>query len=646
MENHKLDLRKLSNCIRILSADSVEKASSGHPGLPMGFADVMTILAFEFLKFDPVNPRNPNRDRLVLSAGHGSMLLYAFYYLAGYKDFTLDDIKNFRQLHSKTPGHPEYGIYEAVETSTGPLGQGFANSVGMAIAAKKSSATHKIYTIVGDGCLMEGISYEAASLAGHLCLNNMIVLFDDNQITIDGATSLAVSEDHIKKFQALGWETQSVDGHDFDAIHQALTEAQKSTKPHFIACRTQIAYGAPTKAGSESAHGAPLGAKEIEGLRKKLEWRDEPFFIPEDLLKVWRNCYSRSNCYSREGGNPVLTTPQAHHFLDPRLRGDDNSVVTKPPEPTRVSSGKILAELIAKNSSIIAGSADLSMSNNLKSANCKAITKNDYSGNFIHYGVREAAMGAIMNGLAIEGYIPVGGTFLVFSDYMRPSIRLSALMGLKVIYVMTHDSIGVGEDGPTHQPIEHLASLRAIPNLVVMRPADYVETLECWQVATDRDGPSMLILTRQNVEQFSSHLMRGSHEGHETLASSAREASRGAYIIKDHPTPDATIFASGSEVGIAMKVSDLLPNIRVVSIPSFELLFEQPKEYIESLLSGYDLKVGIEAASSFGWERIVGRDGLFFGIDSFGASAPAKDLYALYGLTPEAIGVKIKERLQ
>lgn len=624
MQNHKPLLRDLSNCIKILAADSVEKAASGHPGLPMGFADVMTLLAFEFLKFDPKNPRHPNRDRLVLSAGHGSMLLYAFYYLAGYKDFTLDDIKNFRQLHSKTPGHPEYGVYDAVETSTGPLGQGFANGVGMAIAAKKSGAEHKIYCIVGDGCLMEGISYETASLAGHLGLDNLIVLFDDNQITIDGSTNLAVSEDHIAKFKALGWETQSIDGHNFDQIREALTKAQGTSKPHFIACRTVIGNGAPTKAGSESAHGAPLGASEVKGFKELLGWNEEAFFIPDELLKSWRGICRKDALLSSNLTLQKLGITKRDFIKPPyQIRGQEQ------PEATRASSGKILAELLEHNPQIIAGSADLSMSNNLKSSGCTVISKDNYGGNFLHYGVREAAMAAIMNGLALEGYTPVGGTFLVFSDYMRPAIRLSAIMGLRVIYIMTHDSIGVGEDGPTHQPIEHLASLRAMPGLTVMRPADFAETAECWKVALKRNGPSILVLTRQAVAQLP-------HD----------DASRGAYILHDADSPSATIFASGSEVGIAMKIAEMMPNIRVVSIPSFELFFEQPKDYIDSLLEGDELKVGIEAASSFGWERIIGRKGLFCGIDSFGASAPAKDLYAFYELTPEAIAKKIRERLK
>lgn len=624
-QDNKHLLKKLSDSIRILAADAVEKATSGHPGMPMGFADVMTILAFNFLHFNPKDPKWGDRDRLILSAGHGSMLLYAFYYLAGYKDFTLDDIKNFRQLKSKTAGHPEYSIYDAIETTTGPLGQGFGVSVGMAIAAKKQSLNHKIYTIVGDGCLMEGISYEAASLAGHLSLNNLIVLFDDNKISIDGSTSLAVSENHLKKFEALGWIAEEIDGHDFTQINEALIRAQNASKPYFIACRTVIGKGANKKAASESSHGAPLGNDEISFLKKNLEWSDEPFFIPEHLLKLWREI---PGTRGREIRN---IKPQGHYDFVTPSRNDTTSL----PEATRVSSGKVLTHLLANNPSIIAGSSDLSGSNNVKSSNCKAITKDNFDGNFIHYGVREHAMAAVMNGLALEGFIPVGGTFLVFSDYMRPSIRLSAIMGLKVIYIMTHDSIGVGEDGPTHQPIEHLASLRAIPNLTVFRPADYVETIECWRVALSLDSPSLFALSRQNLPQIRQDL-----ENH-------NKSSLGGYVIKDINNPEVTIFASGSELHLALEVSKILVNnkVRVISIPSVDLFFKQDENYIENLLGGDDLKVAIEAGSSMGWHKIVGRSGLFFGVDEFGHSAPAKQLFELFGLKADIIASKIQQKL-
>lgn len=620
-QDNKPLLQKLSNSIRILAADAVEKASSGHPGMPLGFADVMTILAFNFLHFDPQNPKWTQRDRLILSAGHGSILLYAFYYLAGYKDFFLDDIKNFRQLKSKTAGHPEYGIYDAIETTTGLLGQGFANSVGMAIAAKKKGDLHKIYTIVGDGCLMEGVSYEAASLAGHLCLNNLIVLFDDNKISIDGPTYLATSENHLKKFEALGWESEEIDGHDFEAINNALTKAQTASKPCFIACRTTIGHGANKKAGSESSHGAPLGQEEITYLKQKLDWHEDPFVIPEELLKLWRNITGTRN--------------KAHHLHhDLSTIAHISPLTTDKAEATRVSSGKILMQLLEHNPQMIAGSADLSLSNNIKSSSCVAISKNNFSGNFIHYGVREHAMGAIMNGLALEGFIPIGGTFLVFSDYMRPSIRLSAIMGLKVIYIMTHDSIGVGEDGPTHQPIEHLASLRAIPNLTVFRPADLVETAECWEIALKLQSPSLIALSRQNLPQIRKN-------------TDINKSAMGAYVIKDAVNPQATIFASGSELNLALAVSQILADyaIRVVSIPSVNIFFKQKEEYIENLLGGNDLKIAIEAGCSTGWHKIIGRKGLFFGIDEFGHSAPANDLFKLFGLEPEVMAKKISKRL-
>lgn len=624
-QDNKPLLYKLSNSIRILAADAVEKASSGHPGMPLGFADVMTVLAFNFLHFNPANPKWGGRDRLILSAGHGSMLLYAFYYLAGYKDFTLDDIKNFRQLKAKTAGHPEYGIYEAIETTTGPLGQGFASSVGMAIAAKKDSNNHKIYTIVGDGCLMEGISYEAASLAGHLSLNNLIVLFDDNKITIDGATSLAVSENHLKKFEALGWEVEEIDGHNLEQINEALIRAQNVTKPYFIACRTVIGHGANKKSASEASHGAPLGADEIKYLKQKLDWSDEPFFIPDNLLNLWREI---PGTRAKDIKDNKVTTEYCDDFS--ALYNNAPSA----PEATRVSSGKILAHLLSHNNKIIAGSADLSSSNNIKSSNCKPITKDDFDGNFIHYGIREHAMGAIMNGLALEGFIPAGGTFLVFSDYMRPSIRLSAIMGLKVIYIMTHDSIGVGEDGPTHQPIEHLASLRAIPNLTVFRPADYIETAECWEIALKLNSPSLIALSRQNLPQI-----RKDHENN--------KSSLGAYVIEGVIDPEVTIFASGSEAHLALDTAKLLPDhqVRVISIPSVDLFFKQDKEYIKSLLDGDDLKVAIEAGCSVGWHKIIGRDGLFFGIDEFGHSAPASKLFELFGLKADIIATKIKQKL-
>jgi len=647
MKNPNHSYFSLSNAIRILASDAVERARSGHPGMPLGMADVMTILAFNHLKFNPKNPKWFNRDRLVLSNGHGSMLLYAFYYLTGYKDFSLVDIKNFRQLGSKTPGHPEHEVYDAIETTTGPLGQGFAASVGMAIAAKKYQARlgakicdYKIYCTVGDGCLMEGISYEAASLAGHLGLNNLVVLFDDNKISIDGATDLTVSEDHLKKFEALGWNVESIDGHDFEQIDAAIVRAKNSNKPFFIACRTQIAKGAPSKVGSATSHGAPLGRDEISLMKERLQVKNEDFYIEEELLSVWRQAPLRCQDLYNEWITKFekMNYEDKAYLNEPQINADCLKEVTKAnaDEATRVSSGRIIEKLMATSDKMIFGSADLSTSNNMLNINTKAITKDDFSGNFIHYGVRENAMAAIMNGLALSGFLPVGSSFFVFTDYMKPSIRIGALMKAKVIYVMTHDSIGVGEDGPTHQPVEQLAAMRAMPNLLVLRPADYVETFEAWEIALTHDsGPVMLVLTRQNVPQIR-------QESRKNLS------KFGAYEIGNSGEKvDVSIFASGSELSIALKAAKILSDanitLRVVSVPSFELFFEQDKNYIKGLLGNTKLKVAIEAASSFGWHRIIGEDGMHFGMDGFGKSAPAQVLYEHFGLTAENIARQILE---
>jgi transketolase len=626
-------LKQLSNCIRILSADAVEKAQSGHPGMPLGMADVMTILALEFLRFDPANPKWPSRDRLVLSAGHGSMLLYSFYYLAGYKDFTIEDIKNFRQLNSKTPGHPEYGAYPAIETSTGPLGQGLANAVGMAIAAKKAGQTHKIYVIVGDGCLMEGIAYEAISLAGHLRLDNLIVIFDDNKITIDGDTSLTISENHQEKFHAMEWNSFIAEGHDFGSIRNSLQTACFSGRPAFIACKTTIGYGSPTKAGFALAHGSPLGKDEIVGLRTALNWHNfEPFFIPEELLNIWRQAYTHNI------NSAALEKPKHKDFfydIDcPTLYEMHSS---KAPEPSRVSSGRIVSYLMHLSNKVIVGSADLSTSNNLMSPTARIINHDDYDGNFIHYGPREHAMAAIMNGLALEGFKVIGGTFLVFSDYMRPSIRLACLMNLPIIYVFTHDSIGLGEDGPTHQPVEHLASLRAMPNLLVMRPADYVETVETWQIAWGRfKGPTVIALSRQTLPAI-----RGTDD--------VNLSARGAYPILDDYNPKLTIFSSGSELSIAMQVGRILQEkqipVRVVSVVCMELFAEEEKQYQDDILYGTELNIVVEAGVRNGWEKFLGKEGMFFGVETYGHSAPYTQLYEYFGLVPEKIAEKILERL-
>lgn len=657
----------LSNSIRIIAADAIERANSGHPGMPLGMADVMTVLAVDFLQFNPSDPKWPNRDRLILSAGHGSMLLYAFYYLTGYRNFTLNDVRNFRQLNSKAPGHPEYGAYEAIETTTGPLGQGLANAVGMAIAEKKYKEKlgpelidYKIYCIVGDGCLMEGISYEAASLAGHLGLNNLVVLFDDNRISIDGRTKLAVSENHLDKFISLGWNVSSIDGHDFDQINAALLKAQNSNRPSFISCRTLIGKGCKTKVDSELCHGAPLGKNEVSSLKEKLGFAQQEFDIPLQLLEIWRHAWMRNkenyDSWQSIGSNFVPEQVFDFSISDFEISGK--------PESTRVSSGKFIEKLLETNQQnfsiadkMVFGSADLSLSNNIKNKESAVISKNDFRGNFIHYGVREHAMAGIMNGLAISGFLPVGGTFFVFSDYMKPAIRLAAMMKLQVIYVMTHDSIGVGEDGPTHQPVEHLAAMRAAPNLLVLRPADALETRECWQIALEhKTGPSMLVLTRQNVPQLRKDLEIHSYNSSDEINEDRMNlSSKGAYVISPFDTNSQiandyalTIFASGSELSIALEVADILNHnnmvTRVVSIPSFELFFKQDPEYIKSLTNS-PLKVAIEAGSSFGWHKIIGENGLFFGVEEFGLSAPSEQLYKYFGLDTKTIAeVIMKEQ--
>ncbi|MCC2646436.1 MAG: transketolase [Rickettsiaceae bacterium] len=649
-------LNSLSNCIRLLSAEAVEKAKSGHPGMPLGMSDVLTVLMFDFLKFNPNDAKWFNRDRLVFSAGHGSMALYSLLYLTGYKDFSLDDIKNFRQLNSKAAGHPERELHPAIETTTGPLGQGFANAVGMAIAEKKYKASlgveiadYKIYCVAGDGCLMEGVSYEAASIAGHLKLNNLIVLFDDNEITIDGPTSLTISENQLAKFEAMGWATAAVNGHDFSEIHQALQQAQNSDKPFIIACKTKIGYGAPNKMGSEGVHGSPLGIEEFNALKQYLQWMHHDFEIHDDLLKAWRNAWLRNketyeawqnkyNSLSKESMNLC----KDYYVNDPIIPAFKEMLSEKNiSEATRSSSGRV-AEYILKDEKVIIGSADLSTSNSLKSKQCQAITKIDFSGNFLHYGPREAAMGAIMNGLALSGFKVVGGTFLVFSDYMRPTIRLAALMQLPVIYIFTHDSIGVGEDGPTHQPIEHLASLRAIPNLKVMRPADIVEVVESWDIGLkSKHTPTLLALTRQKLPQL------------RDWQSKENLCEKGAYIISKSTLSlketNVTIFATGSEVSLAMETQKLLEDhnisTRIISVPSIELFFKQPKEYINEVLGENTIRVAIEAACSFGWHKIIGTHGLFFGLDNFGASAPHEVLMKHFGLEAQQIADKIRQHL-
>lgn len=641
MRDHNYHTTYCANALRVLAADAVEKAASGHPGMPMGFADVMTVLAQNHLQFAPQDPKWALRDRLVLSAGHGSMLLYAFYYLAGYKDFDLNHIQSFRQLHSIAAGHPEYGFYPAIETTTGPLGQGLGNSVGMAIAQKKQQATnpainYKVISICGDGCLMEGMGYEAMSLAGHLQLDNLIWLFDDNKITIDGSTSLTHSEDMLAKCQAMGWKTESVDGHNHQEIDAALSRAYKSDKPYFIACRTKIGFGAPTKETKESSHGAPLGADEIAGFKKSIDFEHSEFSIPQEALEQWRSFAER--CTEKYNATKEIIF-SANTQLPESMWQKLKAKVATQNEATRQSSGTVISAIMEETQDYIWGSADLSGSNNVKHSNSIAISNESWSGNFIHYGPREAVMGAIMNGITTQGFRSAGGTFLVFTDYMRPSMRLAAIMKLPVTYIMTHDSIGVGEDGPTHQPIEHLASFRAMPNMLVMRPCDYSETVECWQIATQReDGPSILALSRQKLPQLRAHTK-------ENLS------SKGAYILQDDgPEVNVVIFATGSEVSTAVEVKKILNNkkykLRIISMPCAELYVAQEKSYRKELTQGAYITTSIEAASTYGWAQIIGNDGISFGIDRFGESAKAADLYEYFELTAEHIASKLEHKLK
>jgi len=644
----------MANAIRILAMDAVEKAASGHPGMPMGMADVATVLFSEFLNFDPKHPAWPNRDRFILSAGHGSMLQYALLYLTGYEDMSLDDLKQFRSLGSKTAGHPEFGHASGIETTTGPLGQGLGNSVGMALAERMLNArfgefvNHTTYVIAGDGCLMEGISQEAISLAGHLKLNKLVVLWDDNKISIDGPTSLATSEDQLKRFEAAGWSVQAIDGHNHDEIRKALQAAQKSSKPSLIACRTKIGYGAPTKEASEKCHGAPLGKAEIEGARKKLGWTHGDFEIPGDILSAWREIGAR-------GGKTFAGWTRQYNAADAGKRDAFERLQKKelpagwvealnafkkkladstPNEATRKSSENTLEVLTSSIPELIGGSADLTGSNNTKAKAMKPITASDYSGSYIYYGVREHGMAALMNGLSLHGeFIPYGGTFMVFTDYCRPSIRLSALMQQRVIYVMTHDSIGLGEDGPTHQPVEHLAALRAMPNVNVMRPCDATETAECWALALSaKTTPSILSLTRQNVPALRKAYVE------ENLC------ARGAYVLREAEFTDSapvyTIIATGSEVSIAVDAQRMLAEkdfaARVVSMPCWELFDQQPESYRKQVL-GNGPRIAIEAASGFGWEKYLGEKGIFIGMKGFGSSAPAPDLYQHFGITAEEV---------
>ena len=649
-------LKDLSNAIRFLSIDAVQKANSGHPGMPMGMADVATVLFKYYLQFNPKNPSWINRDRFILSAGHGSMLLYSLLYLTGYKKIKLDDIKNFRQLNSICAGHPEYEKDSGIETTTGPLGQGLTNSVGMTIAQevlkKKFGAdliNNKTYVVASDGDLMEGISHEAMSLAGHLNLKNLIVFFDNNKISIDGPTSLSVSDNYKKRFESYGWSFQEINGHNYKQIFNAIKKAAKSKKPSIISCKTIIGFGSPNKSGKASSHGSPLGDDEIKLVRKKLKWKHEPFEIPEELMDSWREIGGKGEKLEEKWNNILgkkntkikeeyerLIKRELPVDLD-KILGDEKLKFfqTKPKMATRQCSSSVINSISDALPELIGGSADLSGSNNTKTEGSKVITSKNFSGNYIHYGVREHAMAGVMNGLALYGcLIPFGGTFLIFSDYLKPSMRLSALMKLRVIYIFSHDSIGLGEDGPTHQPIEQLEHLRAIPNLNVFRPADINETLECWEIALkSKSNPSAIALSRQKLPYVSEH------------SAGENMCSKGAYVLKKtSDNADISLIASGSEVEIALeaqeKLKDLSINSKVISVPCYDLFQNQTENYKDKILGKDTLKISIEASSQSGWKSLVGKDGVTLGLSTFGKSAPYKDIYKLFNLTSDEI-VKI-----
>lgn len=648
--------QQLANAIRALSMDAVQAANSGHPGMPMGMADVATVLFGEFLKFNPKEPKWADRDRFVLSAGHGSMLIYSLLHLTGYARPTIEDIRNFRQLHSPCAGHPENFELAGVETTTGPLGQGLATAVGMAMAERHLNATfgdelvdHRTWAIAGDGCLMEGINHEAIGLAGHLGLGRLIVLWDDNKITIDGATDLSTSEDVRARYAATGWHVVSCNGHDYADIRRALAEAVADPRPSLVACDTTIGYGAPNKAGSHNVHGSPLGSEEIAAARVHLNWPHEPFVIPADVAAEWKKIGERSAAAREAWQGRLETHPQAKEFsrrmagelpVDFSLSAYIDTLIAEPKKvATRKASEMALEAVNSLLPETMGGSADLTGSNNTKTKSTAPFGKDDYSGRYIYYGIREFGMSAAMNGLALHGgVIPYGGTFLVFSDYCRAAIRLSALQQARVVYVMTHDSIGLGEDGPTHQPVEHVMSLRMIPNLDVYRPADVVETAECWELALrDQNGPSLLALTRQNLPQV-------------RLEKSENLSARGAYRLRGAVAPrKVVLLASGSEVEVALGVAEALEGqgigADVVSMPCWSLFDAQDADYRAGLIPSDCLKVSIEAGTTFGWERYTGLDGLRFGIDRFGASAPAEALFDYFGLTAAKIAPQIVSAL-
>ena len=649
-------LKDLSNAIRFLSIDAVQKANSGHPGMPMGMADVATVLFKYYLKFNPKNPDWLNRDRFILSAGHGSMLLYSLLYLTGYTKIQIEDIKNFRQLNSICAGHPEYQKSSGIETTTGPLGQGLANSVGMAIGQevlrKKFGSdiiNNKTYVIASDGDLMEGISHEAMSLAGHLNLKNLIVFFDNNKISIDGSTSLSVSDNYKKRFESYGWSFQEINGHNYKQIFNAIKKANKSKKPTIISCKTIIGFGSPNKSGKASSHGAPLGDDEIKLVRKKLNWKHDPFQVPVELLNSWREIGNKGEKIEDEWNSALkkkntkiqdeykrLLKGDLPISLD-KIFGDEKLKYfqSKPKMATRQCSSSVINSISNDVPELIGGSADLSGSNNTKTDKSKVITSKNFNGNYIHYGVREHAMAGVMNGLALYGgIIPFGGTFLIFSDYLKPSLRLSAIMNLRVIYIFSHDSIGLGEDGPTHQPIEQLEHLRAIPNLNVFRPADINETLECWEMALkSKNNPSAIVLSRQKLPYVSEH------------KSGENMCSKGGYVLKEtSENAEVSILASGSEVEIALEAQEKLKainiNSKVISIPCYDIFQNQTESYKDATFGKNTFKISIEASTTSGWKSIVGKDGVSLGLTTFGRSAPYKDIYKLFNLTSDEI-VKI-----
>ncbi len=648
--NHQKLTSQMADSIRFLAAEAIEKSKSGHPGMPLGMADVATVLFTKFIKLNPQDPHWFDRDRFVLSAGHGSMLLYSVLYLLGYPDIDIEDIKNFRQFGSKTAGHPEYGHLSGIDMTTGPLGQGISSAVGMALAERKLNAkfgnklcNHYTYVIAGDGCLMEGISEEAIALAGHWKLNKLIVFWDNNNITIDGTVDKASSVDQIKRFKAVGWNTLEVDGQDQEAIAQAIVKAQGSDRPTLIACKTTIGFGAPSKCGTSSCHGSPLGAEELDAMKKQCGWNYAAFELPQEALNAWREAGHRSLAEYEEWRKNAAGNAEFDEVINNRLPKNwdkdlnalkQQAIDEQTKVATRKASQMCLEKIVPAVPQIVGGSADLAASNLTFVKGMQTITADDYSGNNVMYGIREHAMAAIMNGMSLHGgVIPYGGTFFVFSDYMRPSIRLAALMGLRVVYVLTHDSIGVGEDGPTHQPIEHLASYRAMPNVLMFRPCDVVETAEAWQVAiTSEKTPSLLALSRQGLPMLRKNC-------------SENMVAKGGYVISEaNEERKATIIATGSEVAIAVEAQKLLKakniEVAVVSMPCTELFDKQPAEYRAQVL-GNAFRVVIEAASPFGWDKYCGENGKIIGIDSFGASAPAGELYEHFGLTADRIAEEI-----